>query len=211
MRSNLRGALVALAVCALPVAAHAQAPIKLAYVDVATIMDQVPGRSEAQQQFEREASGIRAELQRLQDSSQTLIGAYQKAQPTLTPAQRTTRENELKAKLGDYQQRAQALQERGARREQEFASQFETVVRQAIDDVRTSDGYAMVFAAGANSAMLSGDKSLDVTDKVLARLRTIAGTRGAAPTTTRPAAAPTTGAPVAVPAGAARPQSPPQN
>jgi outer membrane protein len=58
------------------------------------------------------------------------------------------------------------------------------MVRQAIDDVRTTDGYAMIFAAGTNSAMLSADKSLDVTDKVLARMRTIAANRPAA--TARP-------------------------
>ena len=119
---------------------------------------------------------------------------------------RQTRERDLQQKLGGYQQRLQALQQCGLQREQELATQYETVVRQAIDDVRTSDGYAMVFASGPNSAMLSGDKSLDITDKVLARLRTIAATRGSA--APRPATQPAPGAPVAAPAGASRPQSP---
>jgi hypothetical protein len=37
-------------------------------------------------------------------------------------------------------------------------TQFEALVRDAVNDVRTSGGYAMVFAAGANSAMLAADR-----------------------------------------------------
>ena len=103
----------------------------------------------------------------------------------------------------------QTLQERGARREQELATQFEGTVRQAINDVRASGSYAMIFAAGQNSAMLSADKSLDVTDQVTARMRTLAAARppAGAAGAARPAGA-SSGAPVAAPAGAARPRPP---
>ena len=166
MRSPARAAVAALALSLPAVAArpaHAQAAPKFGYVDVAQVMDQVPGRAEAQQSFEREATGIRAEVQRMSDSMQTLITGYQRQQATLTAAQRQTREADLQRRQQEYAQRAQALQERGARREQEIATQFEGVVRQAIEDVRSSGAYTMIFAAGANSAMLAADKSLDVT------------------------------------------------
>jgi outer membrane protein len=191
-------------------AAHAQAAApRIAYVDVAQVMEQVPGRADAQQVFEREATAIRAELQRLQDSTQTLVTGYQRQQATLTPAQRQVRERELQGKIQEFQQRAQTLQERGARREQELATQFEGTVRQAINDVRASGSYAMIFAAGQNSAMLSADKSLDVTDQVTARMRTLAAARppAGAAGAARPAGA-SSGAPVAAPAGAARPRPP---
>ncbi|MBV9879688.1 MAG: OmpH family outer membrane protein [Gemmatirosa sp.] len=215
MRFPIRAAAAAFvfaAVAAVPAAAHAQAP-KLAFVDVAILMEQAPGRADAQKQFEGEAGAIRAELQRMSDSLDAMVSAYQKEQATMTPAAKTAREKVLQTRQGEYQQRAQALQARGQQREQELSGQFEGLVRDAINDVRTSDGYAMVFASGANSAMLSGDKSLDITDKVLARMRTIASTRPTASAPSRPAAqqaapAPTTGAPVAAPAGAARPKSP---
>jgi len=191
---------------------QAQTAPKLGYVDVATVMEQVPGRAEAQQSFEREATSIRAEVQRMQDSLQTLVTGYQQQQSTLTAAQRQTRERDLQTRQQQYARRAQALQERGARREQELASQFEGVVRQAIDDVRTSGGYAMIFAAGAHSALLSADRTLDVTEQVTTRMRTIAASRpagGAAAGAARPAgAAPAGGAPAAAPAGAARPRPP---
>jgi Skp family chaperone for outer membrane proteins len=101
MRPLARAAAAALAfslpAAAVPVrfaAAQAAAP-RIGYVDVAQVLEQVPGRAEAQQAFEREATGIRAELQRMQDSLQTLVTGYQRVQGTLTPAQRQTRERDV--------------------------------------------------------------------------------------------------------------------
>jgi len=216
MRFTVRLAAAALALSvAAPAALSAQAAPKIAFVEVATLMDQAPGRAEAQSQFEKEAQAIRAELQRMSDSLDAMIQAYQKVQPSLSAAQRETREKDLQSRQQGFQTRAQALQQRGQVREQELVGGFEKLVRDAIDDVRTTEGYAMIFAGGPNSAMLSGDKSLDITDKVLARMRTIAASRPAVGTNsgaTAPApAAARPGAPVAAPAGPTRPKVPTSN
>jgi outer membrane protein len=218
MRSQFRAAVAAFAFAALvatPAAARAQQALKLAYVDVATLMEQAPGRAEAQKQFETEAAAIRAEEQRMSDSLDAAVQSYQKSQATMTAASKQAREKQLQEMQQGFQQRAQALEQRGQQRQGELSGQFETLVRDAINDVRTAEGYAMVFAQGASSAMLAADKSLDITDKVLARMRTIAAARPAASSPSRPAAtpaptspAPSTGAPVAAPAGAARPKIP---
>lgn len=211
MRSPFRAALAALALALAAVATPtgAEAQLKMAYVDVAQVMEQIPGRADAQATFEKEAQGIRAELQRMSDSLQQRVQAYQREQASLTAAQRAAREKALQELQQGYQTRAQSLQERGAQREQELTGGFETLVRDAINDVRTADGYSMIFAMGSSSALLSADKSLDVTDKVLARMRTIAATRPAAGRTNT---ATPTGAPVAAPAGVSRPATrPPGN
>ncbi|GJG87545.1 hypothetical protein tb265_27260 [Gemmatimonadetes bacterium T265] len=209
MRSPVRAATAALVLTAASASvrpAAAQAAAKFGYVEVATVLEQVPGRADAQQTLEREGQAIQAEAARMNDSLNTMTAAYQRAQATLTPAQRQTRERELQAKQQEYQQRFQALQERGARRQQELAGGFETLVRQAIEDVRTTGGYTMIFASGPNSPMLAADKSLDVTDQVLARIRTVAAARGTAPATAARPAAPAGAAPAT--AGAARPRTP---
>ncbi len=209
MRSTVRAASAALVLTAAAAAvrpAAAQAPLKFGYVDVASVLDQVPGRADAQQTLEREGQAMRTEHQRMLDSLNAMAGAYQKAQATLTAAQRQTRERELEAKQQEYTQRDQALQERFGRRQQELAGGFETTVRQAIEDVRTTGGYSMIFASGPNSPMLAADKSLDVTDQVLSRIRTVAAASrtGGAGATARPTAG---AAPAA--AGATRPRSTP--
>jgi outer membrane protein len=209
MRISLRAAAAALALGLTAAAspAAAQTALKIGYVDVATVMEQVPGRAEAQAAFQREAEGIRAEMQRMTDSLQTLVQAYQKEQPTLAAAARQTRERSLQDRQQTYQQRAQQLQERGAAREQELVDRFEKIVRDAINDVRTSEGYQMILAFGPNSALLSADRSLDVTDRVLTRMRSIAAAQPAG-ASSRPAA-PAPSGPVAAPAGATRPRPTP--
>ena len=84
-------------------------------------------------------------------------------------------------------------------------------MRDAINDVRTADGYTMVFAGGPSSAMLSADKSLDITDKVLARMGVKSTAQGPAPSVggTPGAPRPASGAPLAAPAGVTRPKTPP--
>jgi len=210
MRFPIRAALTAFALAVAapalaPSAARAQAP-KVAYVDVAVLMDQAPGRAEAQKQFEGEATAIRAELQRMSDSLDAMVQAYQKESATMTATAKSTREKTLQGKQQEYQQRAQALQQKGQAREQELTGSFEALVRDAINDVRTAEGYTMVFASGPASAMLSADKSLDITDKVLARMRTVASGRPAT-ATPKPATTPATpGAAAAAPAGVTRPK-----
>lgn len=217
MRSIARAATAAVVLTAAAAAARpaaAQAAPKFGYVEVATVLDQVPGRAEAVQTFEREGQSVQAERQRMNDSLNALVGAYQKAQATLTAAQRQTRERELQARQQEYVQRDQALQQRLATRQQELAGSFETVVRQAIESVRASGGYTMIFASGPNSPMLAADKSLDVTNQVLASVRTLAASRGGAATpsapgtTNTPAARPAAGAAPAA-AGAVRPRATP--
>jgi outer membrane protein len=135
-----------------------------------------------------------------------MVQAYQKESATMTATAKSTREKTLQGKQQEYQQRAQALQAKGQAREQELTGSFEALVRDAINDVRTAEGYTMVFASGPASAMLSADKSLDITDKVLARMRTVASTRPAT-ATPKPATTPAApGAAAAAPAGATRPK-----
>ena len=73
-------------------------------------------------------------------------------------------------------------------------------VKQAIEDLRIEGGYSFVLNVDQGSSIVAMDKNLDITDRVLAKLR--GSTQAAAP---RPA----TGAPAATPSGVTRPQTPP--
>ncbi|MCX5760269.1 MAG: OmpH family outer membrane protein, partial [Gemmatimonadetes bacterium] len=89
-------------------------------------------------------------------------------------------------------------------------------IKVALEDVRKEEGLTMIFDVGAQSnPIVAIDKNLDITDKVLVKLRTMPVPQVAMPQPAKPSApaaakpaAPAAG-PVAAPAGAAKPKIPP--
>jgi len=77
-------------------------------------------------------------------------------------------------------------------------------VRKVLEDIRAEDGYAVILSnePGA-SPILAADKNLDITERVVARLRTVAATKPATPAATK-----TVGAPTSAPSGVTRPKPP---
>ena len=205
MRLFVRSLLVASAAVLVPAAAQAQQTIKLAYVNSQAILSQAPGRAEAEATYEREANGYRQQVQRMGDSLNTLVQAYDKDVVTLSPTAKEARQKTIRDKEAEYQRRAQELEQRMNQRQAELVQPIMDRVQQALNDIRTEDGYTIIFdVATASPAIVSADKNLDITEKVLARLRTMGAATSSKPATTAPAAA---GA-QPKPAGAARPSRP---
>lgn len=200
MRSISRAALLALAIgAAAPAAAAAQqGTVKLAFVNPAALFENAPGRAAAETAFKKETDTFRTQLQAMNDNLQAQVSAYQKVQATLTPAQRKTREDALRAQDDSLQSRQQQFQSRAQTRQNELMAPIMEQVRKVIEDIRVEDGYSMILSnePGA-TVILAADKNLDITDRVVARLRTVAAT-----------SAPKTAAPVSAPAGVTRPKPP---
>ena len=78
-------------------------------------------------------------------------------------------------------------------------------IQRIIDEIRSEEGYAMIFDVGATSGgVVAADRNLDITPRVIARLKAA----GVAKTNT-PAATPARGAPLSAPAGV-QPKKPPR-
>jgi outer membrane protein len=177
--------------------AAAQAAPKFGYVNSAAILSQAPGRAEAEAQFNSEVKVYQAQLQRMSDSLQLLASAFDKEAPKLDSATREARASSIRGKEADYQKRAQALDQQMQNRQAELVRPLMEQLQKIIEQVRTEDNYAMIFDVGSQtSVIVAADKSLDITDKVLARLK-------AAP---KPAVTPAKGSPLTTkPAGVSRP------
>ena len=207
-------AVLAQATPATPAPAVAPAGLlKFAYLNSNQVLEGAPGRTEALAQFEKETQPIRTQMQRMSDSLQSIITEYQKAAPQLTAAQRTAKESSIGGRQQEYQQRAQQMQQQAQARQEELMAPIMEQVNKVIQDVRAEDGYAFIFDAGAQVPFIvSADKSLDITTRVIERLKTLGAPKLPAPTanvpgspaTTKP---PTTG-PVSSPAGVTRPTRP---
>jgi len=186
MRDLLRAAPVALALLtALSLPARAQG-VKVAYVQTSDLLDQAPGRAEAEAQFDKETGGYRDQIKRMSDSLNAMVADFQKRQATLTPAARETQGKGLQAKEQEYQRRTQELEQKAQGRQSELVQPILDKVKAAIEEVRVEGGYAMIFNADQGSPIVAVDKSLNVTDRVLSKLK---GTTASAAPAPRPSSA----------------------
>lgn len=217
MRAILPAALGALAIFALSATSAGaqggeQAALRIAYVNSQTIIEQAPGRAEAEAQFEREMQVFRDEIKRMGDSLSTMVAEYQRQEASLSASARLNRQAQIREREEQYQKRVQELEQRAAVREQELIRPLMQWIQQAIDTVRAREGYAMVFdAAGTGGVLVSADRSLDITDRVVEQLRR----SGPPPTASNRPATPAAGrqpqqqqprpGPQAAPAGVTRP------
>lgn len=167
-------------------AAHAQAATKIAYINSQKILAEAPGRAEAEATYDREMGAARSQLQRMDDSLKAMVASFEKDAPALDSAKRNARGKAIRDREAEYSQRAQNLNEQMQQRQAELARPMLDQVSQVLDQMRAQGGYALILDVGTQpSVVVSADKSLDITDQVLARLKQL-------------------GAPKAAPAGAAQ-------
>lgn len=197
-----RAALVAMAASIAPLALGAQS--KIAFVRSQALLEAAPGRAAAEEQLGKELAGFEAVAKRMQDSLSTMVDAYQKAAATLTPAQREAREKAIRDKQTEFTRRDQEMRETAQRRQGELVQPIIARIREILDEIRAADGYTVILDLEAQGqSILAYDKNLDITERVVNRIRTMAPV-SASPAQQAPARP--AGAPVAAPAGATRPK-----
>jgi outer membrane protein len=174
MVKGLRAAAAALLFTVVSEAAQAQAAAKFAYVDSRVILQRAPGRQQAQSQFEREMNAWQAQVKVMGDSLRAMVSAYEKAESTLTAPQKEVRQKEIRDKQTEYQTRTQELEQKAQEREMELVQPIMTQIREVLDRMRAEEGYMFIFDVGASSGMIvAADKNLDITERVIARLRPV--------------------------------------
>jgi outer membrane protein len=154
-----------------PAAAQA-AGTKLGFVDSRRILTATPGWTAAEQAFGKERSAYTAEMQRLQASLDSAAQDFEQQSVVLSPTQRQAKRTDLDAKRQQLEQRAQELQQKAQQRQAELLAPLETRVNAVIDSLRIEGGYSMIFdVSGGNSGIISADRSLDLTDRVIERIK----------------------------------------
>lgn len=169
--------------------AQAAGAQKFAFINSQAILAAAPGRAEAEATFQKEMEGLRAQVQKLGDSLNTMQQAYQKEEVGLSPAVKETRLKTLRERQADYEGRVQKLNEQAQQREGELMQPILETVRKVLDDVRTEGGYSFIFDVAAGSFIVSADKNLDITDRVVQKIK-LSAPRAVAPRPAGPAVSP---------------------
>jgi len=189
-RARWAGALL-LALALAPAAARAQQAQKLGFVDSNEIIEATPGIAEAKAAYEKQAEQWKSELVGKQKELTDLQEEYKKQAAILSPEKKTEKEQIILQKqreAQDYFQTKFGPQGEASTREKELLKPIYDRINKAIEEVRAEEGYALIFDVQAG-ALAAGDPSLDVTERVVAKLKA-QGATAAASTAPAPAAAP---------------------
>lgn len=196
----LVAALLTLAAAA-PLAAQ-----KVGYVDSRRILQEMPGRNQAEARMRAGLEALSARQQKMVDSLNALVAAFERDSASLSQTDKVTRFTAMQQYDQQYRDTLQALENEAQQQQAEAMQPLFDQIRLALDDLRGAEGYSMIFDIGGQvNQIVSMDKNLDLSDKVLARIRAMparpATPPAAAPAQQRPA--PT--GPVSQPTGVRRP------
>jgi outer membrane protein len=156
---------------------QAQSAVKLGYIDSQQILNQDPVALEAQQQFEADLARYRAEVDQIGQELQGLIGQYEQQEAMLSEEAKTNRQEEIRLKQTQYQQRISELEQQAGLRQAELVEPVMERINAVIEDIRADGGYSMIFDVAAQG-IISADPDLDLTAEVVRRLQAGAATAG---------------------------------
>lgn len=154
-----------------PVAAQGTAQ-KVAFLNLRNILQQTPGYAKAESTFTQEIEGFRVEVAKLQGSLDSAATDFEQSSVLLSPTSRAAKRKDLEAQRDKLDQRTAELRDRAAGRERELLDPIQARVNAVIDGIRAEGNYSIIFDVGAQgNGIVSADKGLDLTDKVVQRLK----------------------------------------
>ena len=173
MRSMVRAMTVALGFVVVAGTAGAQgSTLKIGYVNTQLLMEAAPGRADAEALLKKEGDSYQVMLQKMQDSLNTMLAKYQKEEPTLSAAAKKKAQDNMQGLETEIQGKNLQLQQQFQNRQNEVLAPIQDVVRKVLEDIRVEDGFAMILdKTPGNTPIIVADKNLDITDRVVSRLR----------------------------------------
>lgn len=165
------------------VAVAQQTDLKIAYVDSEAIIQQAPGYTEANEEFNQVAGGWRDSLETKRTELQGMFEEYRQQEVILSPEEKAERQQQILQLENEIQQYFQSKfgpEGEAGKRQAELMQPIIQRVNQAIDDTRREGGYSLIFDLN-DGALVAGDPALNITDEVIRRLQA----SGAAPAPSR--------------------------
>jgi len=180
MRKYVRAACLALTITVLAASgAVAQGPQKLGYINSQLVLQQAPGRAALEAQLQKQMDVFEKRMKVMQDSMAAMLTAYQKDKPTLTPAVQTQREDAIQKKQAAFAQEADGLQQKAAEARETISRPLMEMFNRVLNEIRAEEGMAFIFDVGTPDAqvIVVVDNNLELTEKVIARMRTAAAAK----------------------------------
>jgi len=146
---------------------------KFAYVDSKFILEQLPEYTAAQKQLDDLSDQWQKEIEKMYDEIQIADKKYQEEKIVLPDEMKRKREAEIAKMLEDvreFQKKKFGVSGELFQKRQELIKPIQDRLYQAIQDV-AKDRYSMVFDKANQTNLLFADEKLDISDRVLDRLK----------------------------------------
>lgn len=206
MSVRLRGVLFLAALLvsgASPLAAQ-----KIGFVNTTRILQEMPARAQAEAQLRTALEALQMRQQVMVDSLNGLIAAFERDSAGLSQQDKVARFQTMQAYDARYRDTLEVLEQEGQQAQAEAMQPLFDQIRVALEDIRTAESYTVILdLSREGSPIVSYDRNLDISDRVLTRIRA-SGAPAARPPATTPAAPaqrPAPQGPVSQPTGVRRP------
>jgi len=154
-----------------PSASQAASSIKIAYINSREILQRTPGYAAAESTYLKEVDGYRTEVQKLQQSLDSAVQAFDQQSIALSPAARAQKQKDLQAMQQRMEARTNELQDKARQREQELLQPIQARVNSVIQGIRAESNYSLILDADAAGGLIAAaDPALNITARVLQRL-----------------------------------------
>jgi outer membrane protein len=170
-RTSRIAALFAIAWIALAARA-AGAQSHIGYLDSGRIFQEYKPAQEAQQQFDRQVQGWRAELAEKEKVVSGLRAEIRDQGPILSSLRRQEKEEALQRAISDYERFIQDIwgpQGRAVQENERATGDIVTQIRSAVEKVAQDKGLDLVLDS-AGGSIIWADRTLDITNEVLTEL-----------------------------------------
>jgi outer membrane protein len=155
-------------------APQASADLKIGFIDSDQIFANYSKTKEAQVSFEREVADLSKTAREKKNEIDEMQRKLDQQGPMLSEAKRDEQNRILSQKVGEYEKFVQEQWGPGgriSRLNEEYLKPIIDRVHAIVASIGTEEGFSLILDA-ADGNVVYGDKSLDLTDRVLSELRT---------------------------------------
>jgi outer membrane protein len=161
---------------AAPAVAGAQATVqpglKIAFISSQQILEQTPGYAVAESTFKKEYQSYQDEIQKLRQQFDSAVQTFEKQSIALSSTAKQAKQRELQQVQQRLEQRTSELQDKSQQRQRELMQPIQARVNAVIQGLRAEGNYALIFDADSPASnIVAADPSLDITPKVIERLK----------------------------------------
>lgn len=173
MKKTASIALATLLLALIAVPAAAQTAPRIGFINSQRLLEEAPGTREAREAFDKDRQGYEKQIQEMDEELTQMLTQFQQRQTMLSAEARRQEEAKIREKQAEFQERVMQIDNEAARRQQELFAPLMDRIQQAIDQIRVEGNFSIILDS-ASGVFASADPALDLTEQVLARLRSTA-------------------------------------